>query len=84
MAEMTAAEVKELFESQSFDGTISNQESEGIWSLIQQQQQQIEAMKCCGNCVNWRNRPEKMSCKIHEIDVAQWCRCGEWQVKEGQ
>ena len=43
MAEMTASEVKELFESQSFDGTISNQESEGIWSIIQQQAQTIEA-----------------------------------------
>ena len=43
---------------------------------------EIEQMKCCGNCINWINRPEKMSCKIHEIDVARWCRCGEWQVKE--
>ena len=43
---------------------------------------QCAAMRCCGNCINWINRPEKMSCKIHEIDVARWCRCGEWQVKE--
>ena len=55
-----------------------------IAALIHQQQQIIEALKCCGNCINWINRPEKMSCKVHEMDVAQWCRCGEWQVKEGQ
>lgn len=97
MAEMTASEAIELLTTKanipqdikdspffSVYIRIKVDKADQIAAILQQQAQIIEAMKCCGNCINWINRPEKMSCKVHEMDVAQWCRCGEWQMKDGQ
>lgn len=63
MAEMTASEAIAVLHNNQYQKHIGNgeydyihpltdAECKGIESLIQQQQQQIEAMKCCGNCSN--------------------------------
>ena len=94
MAEMTVQEAKTLLTDWAEwlndkhetwrEVNLTDKEGEQIAALIEQQAAEIERMKCCGNCNNWVNRPEKMSCKIHGIDVAQWCRCGEWLEKEAE
>ena len=46
-----------------------------------QQQQTIEAMKCCGNCSCRRNDGFCIE-KLDYLDGAG--KCDQWQVKEGQ
>ena len=61
MAEMTAKQAIAVLHNNQYQKHIGNgeydyihpltdAECKGIESLIQQQQQQIEQLKCCGNC----------------------------------
>lgn len=54
-----------------------------IAQLIQQQQQQIEQLKCCGNCINWRNG-NIMQCMLTHKVIGHKGKCDEWQAMEGQ
>ena len=83
MAEMTASEAIAALHNNQYQKHIGNGEYDyihpltdaackGIESLIQQQQQTIEAMKCCGNCRYWHLLAQ-------DGEVIKYC---EWNHKE--
>ena len=82
MAEMTAAEaIAWLTEDKAFGQECYSRKQ--IAALIEQQQQQIEQLKCCGNCINWRNG-NIMQCMLTYKVIGHKGKCDQWQVKEGQ
>ena len=94
MAEMTAKQAIAVLHNNQYQKHIANgeydyihpltdAECKGIESLIQQQQQQIERLKCCGNCINWRNG-NIMQCMLTYKVIGHKGKCDEWQAMEGQ
>ena len=82
MAEMTAAKANELlilYSESPFLLTCT--QSDEIAALIEQQQQQIEQLKCCGNCINWRNG-NVMQCMLTYRVINSKGKCDEWQGVE--
>lgn len=80
MAEITAAEaIAWLTEDKAFGQECYSRKQ--IAALIEQQQQQIEQLKCCGNCINWRNG-NVMQCMLTYRVINSKGKCDEWQGVE--
>ena len=87
MAEMTAAEVVAwLTEDKAFGQECYSRKQ--IAQLIEQQQQKIEQLKCCGNCGNWEQFDEFGSEKIHNCIAnkkltwrERFDKCDKWEVE---
>ena len=80
MAEMTAAEaIAWLTEDKALGQECYSRKQ--IAALIEQQQQQIEQLKCCGNCGNWRNG-NVMQCMLTYRVINSNGKCDEWQGVE--
>ena len=98
MAEMTAKQAIAVLHNNQYQKHIANgeydyihpltdAECKGIESLIQQQQQKIEQLKCCGNCGNWEQFDEFGSEKIHNCIAnkkltwrERFDKCDKWEV----
>ena len=86
MAEMTAAEVVAwLTEDKAFGQECYSRKQ--IAQLIEQQQQKIEQLKCCGNCGNWEQFDEFGSEKIHNCIAnkkltwrERFDKCDKWEA----
>ena len=90
MAEMTAADaIRIINKAKSYVGqpddycsiNLTVLEKEQIAALIQQQAQTIEQLKCCGNCINWRNG-NVMQCMLTYRVINSKGKCDEWQGVE--
>ena len=104
MAEMTAREAIAVLHNNQYQKHIANgeydyihpltdAECKGIESLIQQQAQTIEAMKCCGNCEHFETVCGEGKCFV-DCDKPAWRfdkkvkyadgtgKCDKWQVKK--
>ena len=86
MAEMTAAEAKQLLRN-PFDKKprlleVWSDKMNQIAALIQQQAATIEALKLCWNC----KFIEADRCNKHNclVDYPMRDKCDNWQVKEAQ
>ena len=77
MAEMTAAEaIAWLTEDRAFGQECYSHKQ--IAQLIQLQQQKIEQLKCCGNCVHWVENT--YMCRIVEVEMPlRFDKCDKWQ-----
>ena len=58
-----------------------------IAKLIEQQQQKLEQLKCCGNCGNWEQFDEFGSEKIHNCTAnkkltwrERFDKCDKWEA----
>ena len=87
MAEMTAAEVVAwLTDDKAFGQECYSRKQ--IAQLIEQQQQQIERLKCCGNCKNQCVNDKCYASKTTDMNHLVWvdaCRlhkCDKWQGVE--
>ena len=77
MAEMTAAEaIAWLTEDKAFGQECYSRKQ--IAQLIEQQQQQIEQLECCGNCINWRNG-NVMQCMLTYKVIGHKGKCDNWE-----
>ena len=68
-------------------GNLVMQSVLSITKLIEQQQQKIEQLKCCGNCGNWEQFDEFGSEKIHNCIAnkkltwrERFDKCDKWEA----
>ena len=79
---MTADEAIDRLKFFSAEDEITVDDLENIIILIQQQEQQIEAMKCCGNCLYWYRWKTDEKCTKTGKDAARNCVCSEWHLSD--
>lgn len=75
MAEMTASEAIHRLFATIF---IEDETRRKIAALLESQQRTIEALKCCGNCINWRNG-NVMQCMLTYKVIGHKGKCDNWE-----
>ena len=84
MAEMTAQEVFALLNPAGRNRVVLlPTQAWELYNYVEQQQQQIEKLKCCGNCKKFEGfYAESYQCEKAVTKTAPWLKCDKWEAAD--